>query len=672
MTVTTGRPIAAALFVLLAVAAAGPTTGLAQAKPNLLVISIDTLRADRLGSYGYPLARTPVLDGLASEAVRFEQAFTTAPLTLPAHCSLMTGTYPLHHAVRDNSGYVLPQSRTTLAELLLKHGYQTAAFVGAFVLDSKFGLDQGFETYYDDFDLSEFENVSPGYIQRRGDEVVQAALDWLSRRDRAPFFLWVHLYDPHDPYTPPEPFASQHPGRPYDGEIAFTDQNVGTLLEGLKKQGGYENTLIVVVGDHGESLGEHQEEKHGLFVYNATLQIPLLVKLPGEKTQGSTVSEPVSLVDVAPTVMQLLEIDRGLAPDVQGRGLAASILKNSSPAPARLYAESHYPNTQFGWSPLRALISGRYKYVQAPTPELFDLHTDFAEKQNLAARDTALTNRLRKELEALEKRFAGDSAEAASSARPDSETLRKLQALGYVAGTSSPASTADSEALPDPKDQIGLYNQILGLFELSAQNRHQETIPGYLKVLQTQPSLRIVWYKLGQAYFFTGDYAQALEKFQRAIQLGGEDALATFDLAQTYLRLGRLEEALIGFQRTVEIDPEHYRARVNLGVVYKNQGKLAEAVLELEKAVQVAPDSAFALANLGVAYALAGRPEAGVEALLKAVRLRPDDARVRANLATVYLRMGKEEEARRELEKARQLDPNLFRRRAPPSQNPRQ
>ncbi len=632
------------------------------AKPNLLVITIDTLRADHLGSYGYAPARTPAIDQLAREGVRFDRAFTVAPLTLPAHCSLFTGTYPLFHGVRDNSAFVLPPQRTTLAEILKAQGYRTGAFVGAFVLDSKFGLDQGFDTYYDDFDLALFETVSPGYVQRPANEVVSKALEWLASEDGGPFFLWVHLYDPHDPYTPPEPFASRHPGRPYDGEIEFADSNVGRLLDWLAAKGLRDKTLIALAGDHGESLGEHGEEKHGLFVYNATLRVPLILRLPDGSGAGRVIADNVSLIDLAPTLLQLLKADRGLAGEMQGRGLAGAVLGKGRIQDADLYAESYYPNLQFGWSPLRTLISGAQKYILAPRPELYDLAGDFAESHDQAAQNQALAGRLRENLDALTTRFANRSAGAESESRPDSETLEKLQSLGYVSLSAGKVTEGDYRTLPDPKEQIGLYNRLTRLFELSSQGKHREAIPGYQEAVRQQPSLKIAWYKLGQAYFAVGEYAEALEKFQKAIELGGEDALATFDLAQTYLRLNRPQDAVVGFQRTLQLDPNHYRARTNLGVLYKNQGKIPEAIAELEKAIETAPGSAFAQGNLGVCYAIAGRNEEGVQALQKAIALAPGNALLHANLATVYQKMGKTEEAQKELETARRLNPKLFRR----------
>lgn len=630
-------------------------------RPNFLLITIDTLRADRLGSYGYSKAETPVLDRLAREAVQFENAFTPVPLTLPAHASILTGTYPSYHGIRDNSGFVLSPEQRTLAEMLKASGYTTAAFVGAFVLDSRFGLDQGFDHYYDDFDLTQFENVSPGYIQRTGDVVVKRALDWLKQASDAPFFVWLHLYDPHDPYTPPQPYASRHPGRAYDGEIAFTDANIGHAFDWLKKAGVYDNTLIVVVGDHGESLGEHGEDKHGFFIYNSVLRVPLLIRLPAGENGGKKITQNVSTIDLFVTVAQILRLDRSVQSTVQGAGLLSLILGKGEGYRRDLYAETYYPRLQFGWSELRAIIAGPHKYILAPKPELYDWTRDPGEAQNLFEANQSLGNRLRENLKNMRARIEQAATAKQSEARLDAETVEKLRSLGYVAVSMGNAGTDDFQALPDPKDQVGTYREIVDLFELSSRGRYEAVIPRYRELLRKQPGLKLVRYKLGQAYFHTGDHAAALEQFKQAIALGGDAALATYDLALTYLKLERIDDAILGFQRTVELDSSHYRALTNLGVLYKNQGKVVEAIAALEKALSIAPNAVYALGNLGVAYSLAGQHERGVETLKRAIALAPEQALLYANLGVIYRRMGLLWEADQQFEKARSLNPNLFR-----------
>jgi arylsulfatase A-like enzyme/Flp pilus assembly protein TadD len=639
-------------------------TGTRKPESNLLLITIDTLRADHLGSYGYTAIKTPVLDALAREGVRFSNAFSPVPLTLPSHCSILTGTYPIYHGVHDNSGFILAPSQVTLAEVLKGAGYSTAAFVGAFVVDSKFGLGQGYDYYFDHFDLSRFENVSPGYIQRTGDEVVRETIRWLGSRKAkpgTPFFVWTHLYDPHDPYTPPEPYLSRHKSSPYDGEIEFTDSNVGTLLGWLRQNGLYDDTLVIVAGDHGESLGEHGESKHGFFIYNSTLHVPLIMKFPRGQNAGRVVTDSVSLVDIFPTALQILHAGDSSAARVQGRGLLSLILGKVQGYRPEIYAETYYPRLQFGWSELRALITEKDKYVLAPRQELYDCRTDFRESRNLASDNSVVANQLRDRLRDLIRRY-GAPTESSAKSDLDPETREKLRSLGYVTYSMGDTGTGDFQNLRDPKDEIGTYNEITNLFERSAAGDYRAVIPRYEQLLKLQPDLKIVQYKLGQAFYHTGNYEAALSAFKTAVHLGGDVALATFDLAQTYLKLGRTEDAILGFERTIELDPTHYRARTNLGLLLKNQGKIPEAIEQLQAAIELAPTSVIALNNLGIAYSMSNRHAEAEATMRKAVSLAPNDGIVHANLAAVLFRMGKEQEARQEMEVARKLNPSIGQR----------
>jgi arylsulfatase A-like enzyme/Flp pilus assembly protein TadD len=662
----TGAPLvclAGLLCLLCREGPAGQRTVNPSQQSNLLLITIDTLRADHLGSYGYTGVKTPVLDALAREGVRFNNAFSPVPLTLPAHCSILTGTYPTFHGVRDNSGFVLAPSQVTLAEVMKGAGYRTAAFVGAFVVDSKFGLGQGFQYYFDNFDLSKYENVSPGYIQRTGDQVVRETIRWLEAqraKPGGPFFVWTHLYDPHDPYSPPEPYLSRHKNSPYDGEIEFTDANVGTLLDWLRRNGFYDNTLIVVAGDHGESLGEHGESMHGFFIYNATLHVPLIIRFPRGQNAGRVVAESVSLVDIFPTVLQVLQISDPEAAKAQGRGMLSLILGKVTGYRPEIYAETYYPRLQFGWSELRALITEKDKFVLAPKQELYDYRLDFPESRNLASEKSVVANQLRDRLKDLIRRYSSPSTSSARSSL-DPETREKLRSLGYVTYSMGDMGTGDFQNLRDPKDEIGTYNEITDLFERSSAADYRAVIPRYEQLLKLQPDLKIVHYKLGQAFYQTGNYEAAVGAFKTALRLGGDAALATFDLAQTYLRLGRTEDAIIGFRRTIELDPTQYRARTNLGLLLQNQGKIPEAIEQLEAAIELAPTSVITLNNLGIAYSRANRQGDAEVTLRKAVLLAPKDGLLHANLATVLFRMGKEQEAQQEMELARKLNPRIGR-----------
>ncbi|HEX2465656.1 MAG TPA: sulfatase, partial [Thermoanaerobaculia bacterium] len=372
-----------ALCVLLgATGCSRDSTVVSSGPANVLLVTLDTVRADRLGSYGYAGASTPALDGLAREGIRFSQAVATAPLTLPSHASILTGLFPPRHAVHQNGAAALPPTVPTLAEALHGHGYRTAAFVGSFVLDARFGLDRGFELYDDDIPRDPTTAVPGLEAERPGTQVVDRALSWLNADDQRPFFVWVHLYDAHAPYEPPEPYRSRFADRPYDGEIASVDAQVGRLLSYLDERGLAGDTIVAVAADHGEALGEHGELTHGLLLFEPTVRVPLLLRAPGRLPGGVVVGEPVGLADLAPTLAGLAGVHLGLpSSSVDGRDLSASLAAGDEPPRVDLYAETEYPRL-FGWSALAAIRRGHAKYVAAPTPRLFDLESDPGETSN--------------------------------------------------------------------------------------------------------------------------------------------------------------------------------------------------------------------------------------------------------------------------------------------------
>src|SRR5580704_4746449 len=380
-------PIFRRSIIILLTLAALPAPAQTPAKPplNVVLITIDTLRADHLGCYGYKQIKTPNIDGLAADGVRFDRAFAVVPVTLPSHSSMLTGTYPMLSGMHDFSGNKLSPVQPTLASVLKQAGYQTGAVVGAAVLDSRFGLNQGFDFYYDHFEFSRLDEANLDLMERPGNVVADVALDWLAKNSSKKFFLWMHLYDPHFPYHPPEPYSHEYATQPYDGEIAFADEQVGRLLRYLKEKGLYQNTIIVLCGDHGESLGEHGEKTHGFFIYNATMHVPLIIRLPENGVR--TVADPVSLVDLMPTVLGAVGLE--IPPQVQGRSLlgALGIGKNNDVA-ARdrvLYGETYLPRIHFNWSELRGSENTKYHFIDAPRPELYDLKQDPGELKNLFA-----------------------------------------------------------------------------------------------------------------------------------------------------------------------------------------------------------------------------------------------------------------------------------------------
>src|SRR6266568_1496607 len=363
--------------------------------PNVVVITIDTLRADHLGCYGYSKIRTPNIDALAMDSARFERAYTPVPVTLPAHSALFTGTYPTLNGMHDFSGNKLNPKQPTLATVLKQQGYATGAVIGSAVLDSRFGLNQGFDFYYDHFDFNRLQESNLDAMERPGNVVTDVALDWLGKNAQAKFFLWMHLYDPHYPYRPPAPYSEQYKDRLYDGEIAFADAQVGRLIRFLKEKGLYTNTLIVLAGDHGESLGEHGEKTHGFFIYNSTLHVPLILHFGGA-TSAKSVADLVSLADLMPTVLRILKLD--VPSDVQGRSLLPLISpKNEMEAPS-LYAETFLPRLHFNWSELRGVETQNYHFIDTPRPELYDLSKDPGETENLYAQKKAVSEEMRARL----------------------------------------------------------------------------------------------------------------------------------------------------------------------------------------------------------------------------------------------------------------------------------
>jgi len=414
---------------------------------NVVIITLDTTRADRLPAYGYPDLETPALDRLAREGVVFEQATSSVPLTLPAHCTLFTGLLPQHHHVRDNVDPALADSETTLAEILKARGLRTAAFVGSLVVGPGRGLAQGFERY----SAPSRSEVVEQY-RRSGDVVVDEAVQWLDHQGDSRFFTWIHLYDAHAPYSLPEPYRTMYEDAPYLGALAFLDAQVARVVDALERRHLLDRTLLVVASDHGESLGDHGEDGHGVFVYQSTLHVPLIVRLPGLAPRR--VSDVTRLTDVMPTVLDALHVP---VPQIDGISLVPLMTGRAARLDLEAYSESEYP-ARFGWSPLRALREGRFKFVAAPRPELYDLDADPGEQHNLVSERSALTSSLSKRIAALAE--AG-SSQSSSGAAIDAESAERLAALGYVGRVGNDDARAAHSAAIDPKDCIGRYNDIV-------------------------------------------------------------------------------------------------------------------------------------------------------------------------------------------------------------------
>ena len=625
---------------------------------NFLLITLDTTRADRIHAYGFDGIETPNLDRLASEGVLFEQAVAPAPLTLPAHSSMFTGKFPPAHGVRDNGGFFLDERETTLAERLQAAGFTTGGFVGAYVLDHKWGIAQGFQTYFDDFDLSKYQSLSLGSVDRPGNEVADKALEWLGRVGSKRFFGWVHFYDAHSPYDPPEPFKSRYDGHPYVAEIAFVDSQVGRLLAYLDSHQLARNTVVVVMGDHGESLGEHGEGTHGFFVYQATMHVPLLIRTPYDAMSRRRVADTVRSVDLLPTTLELLGIK---TPDrFEGASLVPLMTGAKKELGLAAYSEAIYPRFHFGWSDLRALTSGRYKFVAAPRPELYDLQQDPAEAHNLYAERQSLGDRMNQELVALEARMSASAAPARAPVEVDPDARARLAALGYV-GTFVTPLASDRAGLADPKDKIQLFNLMTHARETARHDKESdEGLHALERVIAQDPKVIDAWFMLGNEYYRRRQYARAIEQFKRALDLKPDYDLVVINMANAYRALGRDQEAMVGYRRFMELDPKNAQIRYEAAQILIDGGKLDEARQELMQALTLEPRLAAARNALGV-LALRRGDLAGAEREIRAaIDQKPDVRLAHYNLALLAEQQGDARRAIAEYTKEIELHPNSY------------
>jgi arylsulfatase A-like enzyme/Flp pilus assembly protein TadD len=567
---------------------------------NMLLLTIDTLRADRLGAYGGKGARTPNLDALAARGLVFEEALASVPLTLPSHSTILSGLTPPRHGVRDNGTYVFPEGRATLATVLKARGYATGAFVGAYVLDRRFGLARGFDVY-DDLIERRAEGASVLESERRCDGVVDAAAGWIARQ-ATPFLAWVHLYDPHAPYDPPPPFREPYTGHLYDGEVAYADACAGRLIAAAEARGP---VAIVVVGDHGEALGDHRELTHGFFVYQSTLRVPLILAGPGigrgERRRG-----PAQTVDVTPTLLGLVG-----APVPAGLD-GTDLLSHAADRP--IYAETLYPRSM-GWAPLHSLRSGRLKYIEAPRPELYDLDTDPGESRDLATARPEDASRLRLALAA----FRGqDRPAAAASVGP--EVAERLRALGYAAGASE---RAPAETLKDPKDAVGLWRDFEESIWAEARGDRETAIGGLRDLVRREPANTTFRRSLASALRRAGRDAEAAALLQGSAL--SDDPLAWHERAVVLAVAGHVDDAIRAEERAIALNPLLPEPHNHRGVLEAGRGRLEPALRDFERALALDPNNARAWNNRANALRALGRREEAASSYRNAARLAPRD-----------------------------------------------
>lgn len=619
--------------------------GASNERPPVILITIDTLRADRLSSYGSDRVATPHLDRLATEGIRFANASSTVPFTLPAHSSIMTGLYPPSHGVRENVGYVLAPELVTIAERFQDRGYRTGGFVSAFVLDARWGIARGFDTYVDDFDLDAMAGANLGSVQRAGPETIAHALEWLDGvGGEEPFFLWLHLFDPHDPYDPPEPFRSEYQGRPYDGEVAYTDSLIGEFRTALEERGLFDESVLVLTSDHGEGLGDHGESYHGFFVYDSTVHVPLIFRLPGGTERGRVVGDAVSHVDIASTLVELLDLDgagtgqgRSLLPDMQG--LPNPLAERS------VYAESFYALDHYGWAPLRSLRTAEHKYIEAPEPELYALLEDPGEIANVLLEERDLSRRLR--AEALELSAELDRAAPSSSAEPDldEDTLAQLRALGYLAGRGA-AGRGDSESpRADPKNKAHLHRAIMRAQSAFGAGDEAAAAAELRAALSEDDGLLDAHQLLGTITLLAGDPEPAIGHFQSALALDPEHRQSLLGLANAYRELGRIDEAVVGYRRLLEVAGQDAKATMALARIHVDRGELSEAEQVLTAAAEGREPPAVVANKLGEVMALLGRSGDAEAKFRQAISSNPELGEAHFNLAVLLDESGRMEDA---------------------------
>lgn len=664
-------PLGLGLLLLAACNRGGPGGAPVFRNAPVVLISIDTLRSDRLPAYGYGKVETPALDALRRDSILFERAYSQIPLTLPSHVSIFTGRLPGDHGVRDNVGYRYDAAKVPgLPGLLHAAGYATGGAVSAYVLRSDTGVGHGFDTYDDGIKVR--FNESLGSSQRPGGEASAAALSWVRTVADKPFFLFLHIYEPHTPYAPPEPFAARYAADPYDGEIAAADAIVGSFLEELKNLGLYDKAVIVLLSDHGEGLGDHGEKEHGILLYREALQVPLFLKLPGGQRGGESVAAPVELVDVFPTVLALTGVEAPGGKDARTAG--RSLLAPAGDAPRDLYAETWYPRLHYGWSELSSVIRDRFHYIEGPDPELYDLAGDPRETKNVLVSE-------RRAYAALREASAGYRRELQAPAAVDPETLAQLAALGYAGGT---VRVGEGETLPDPKSRIADLPELERALSLVARQEFREALPILRRLVAANPNMAEAWENLGLTLQKLGQHEEALAAYQKALKGSGgashialaasslllqverldeardhaelglavSPAMANSLLAQIALAQDRLDDAERSARAALAAPGPRLAPLLTLAQVLQKRERLDEALRTVEEAeAELAKTGAAGQKFAGLGFvrgdilARLGRTAEAEQAFLQEIRDFPADTRSWANLAMLYASEGKSSEA---------------------------
>ena len=648
-------------FCALCVAAAVAIPRAQPARPNVLLITIDTVRADHIGAYGAKAVATPAIDRLAREGVRFADATTQAPLTGPAHAAILTGRYPARFGVRDNASAPIPAGVTSIAELFKSNRYRTGGFVGAFILGPEYGFAHGFDTF--DASFARFNTSMKLQAQRRGGEVTDAAIAWIGNQPPAPsnqppatnpWFAWVHLYDAHAPYDPPAPFRARFQSSPYDGEIAYVDSCVARLVATLEQAGQLDRTVVVVIADHGEGLGDHGEAEHGLFLYESVLHVPWIMRLPGGVSGGTVVKTQVRAIDAMPTIAAIAGMT---VSNVDGENVMP-IVRGAVPRdPVPSYAETYYPRWHFGWSELKSIRVGDWKYIDAPKPELYDMRTDAAERRNALDARGALAGGLSAELTKLQNTFG--AAASAEAPQPDPETLARLRSLGYV-GIAAPSSTGRG---PDPKDMVAkletFRSGISRAIDALGRGQPDAAIADLRKLIAMNDRSYELHLFLGDAYAAKRQWENALGEYSAAAVLNPHSSGPLVSQARVFLAQGDAGKALGKIEAAARIEPASGEVALVRGSIFEKQGRGADALAQYESAVQANGSDAQArasVASLAMEMRQYDKARPQFEKLLQ-MRYRP--SRMHFGLAQIAEAEGDVKRAVSEYRLALQLEPAL-------------
>jgi len=618
-------------------------------KPNIILFTLDTTRADHLPIYGYKDTETPVLSKLSHKGIVFESCITAETLTLPSHTSIMTGMFPTSHGVHINGNNAVSDNQVTLAEKIKKLGYKTAAFIAAFVLDGRWGLKQGFDYYDDHFDLEKFGTIDLGRVQRPANEVVDSALKWLEENKKQPFFSWIHFYDPHTPYAPPKPYLEKYESRGrvglYDGEISFMDSQIGRVILWLNKNELMKNTIIVFVGDHGESLGEHKEDTHGYFIYDSTVRVPLMIVTPFKRFNNRRVKTQVRTIDVFPTILDVLQIQK--PSNIQGKSLLPLFFKDERDRFA--YMESLAPRLQYNWGALYGIRTTQYKYIEAPRPEFYDLLKDEKELNNIYKKKKKISRKLRKKIYNIIKE-AKENNSKVEATNLDSETLSKLATLGYLGtvNTQKTFSLKENRKLADPKDKVISFNMISLASEYISEKNYDKALIILEKVLKKDsenPQVRLL---LAASYLHEKLYKKTKEHLDIILKKDPNNIKALITLANMFYKKNDYDNTKIICKKILSIDKNYTQALGLTGRTFMAQHKLDKALAYFKKAVEIQPKitlNKLALAKCLIKGKMYDEAKIHLESIFK---LHPDYLEAHYNRALIYESDGDYESAEAE------------------------